>query len=455
MTLLKTLTFTTICFATTLTTILGQTHVSWDLDTAKQRIETHRKGTQKLQFVLPSGQKVAKQVNIKLALKQHAFHFGVSMTQSWKFYNEENPSATIKYRSKLKELFNFVTLGFYWAQIEKKEGSIHPPKSAISDMAWAKQHNMTLKGHPLLWHNTVPKWLHKVKDIEDIDAQITDHIKTLIQTYKEIQHWDVYNEAAAADIIAKREPENPVTRWVAYKGGINAAVKSAFDVCKHTDSSKTYTNNHYSYKMASFKELNAYLRKEKVENFDIVGIQTHLHQEGNILNQEQLWQFLEDYTAYDKPIHLTEVTVPSSGFFKNYKAQQAHIKSKKLALSTDQGEQFQAAYLKDFYTLAFSHPQVEAIIYWNGTDLGAWRNMALGLLDANQNPKPAYHTLHELIRKEWHTELETQTKHNGVLLLNGFYGIYEGELSHEGKVYQFSFDFTKKKSDTPLNIQLR
>ena len=36
-------------------------------------------------------------------------------------------------------------------------------------------------------------------------------------------------------------------------------------------------------------------------------------------------------------------------------------------------EDFQASYLKDFYTLVFSHPSVSSITFWNLTDKNAWR----------------------------------------------------------------------------------
>ena len=42
--------------------------------------------------------------------------------------------------------------------------------------------------------------------------------------------------------------------------------------------------------------------------------------------------------------------------------------------STAELEQYQAELARDFYTLAFSHPAVEAIIWWTITDLEPWRD---------------------------------------------------------------------------------
>ena len=74
-------------------------HVPWKLEGANERIDTYRKGKAKLLFVFDD-QKI-ESANLNLELVNHAFNFGVSMTQEGPF--EGTPYQDI-YR-KLKQSF--------------------------------------------------------------------------------------------------------------------------------------------------------------------------------------------------------------------------------------------------------------------------------------------------------------------------------------------------------------
>ena len=166
-----------------------------------------------------------------------------------------------------------------------------------------------------------------------------------------------------------------------------------------------------------------------------------------------MWDFLEDYARFNKPIHLTEVTVLSSEPFKDWEDQQKMrelIRSGQTVEqrgSTPELEQYQASYLRDFYTLAFSHPSVESIIYWSASDLNEWRGSAGGLLDVEHNPKPAYNTLKSLIKEKWHTRLISAIDTSGMITFNGFYGEYQGIVEVNGKKHTFEFAHSSSVED--------
>ena len=105
-------------------------------------------------------------------------------------------------------------------------------------------------------------------------------------------------------------------------------------------------------------------------------------------------------------------------------------------------EIFQAEYLRDFYTLAFSHPKVETLIYWSGSDLYEWRGTAAGLIDVKHNPKPAYKTLKDLIKNKWHTNVNDFTDATGTISFSAFYGKYIGTIKLNGKEQSFTFEHT-------------
>ena len=107
------------------------------------------------------------------------------------------------------------------------------------------------------------------------------------------------------------------------------------------------------------------------------------------------------YARFGKPMQITEVTVP--------------------AYSNDaEDEAIQAELIKYLYSIWFSHPNVEQIVYWNVVDgyahlwdtdpikiAASQGNMAIGenyyyggLLRFDMTPKPAYYTIKNLIQKE-------------------------------------------------------
>lgn len=148
------------------------------------------------------------------------------------------------------------------------------------------------------------------------------------------------------------------------------------------------------------------------------------------LNPENLYRHMDLYAGLGRPLQITEVTVPAYSW-------------------NDEDEAIQAQILENLYTIWFSHPNVEQIIYWNLVDGYAhvWDatpenirasqgDMTLGenyyhggLLRFDLSPKPAYYALKKLTQKVWHTEEVLTTDSDGAASLNGFYGDYELEIS--------------------------
>jgi hypothetical protein len=90
----------------------------------------------------------------------------------------------------------------------------------------------------------------------------------------------------------------------------------------------------------------------------------------------------------------------------------------------------QAEFYREFYTIAFGNPQVEAIVTWGLDDERAWLP-GIGLIDEKGVPKAVYKELDRLINHEWKTDLTGTTDEDGSFKLRGFFGDYEIEISTE------------------------
>ena len=70
-----------------------------------------------------------------------------------------------------------------------------------------------------------------------------------------------------------------------------------------------------------------------------------------------------------------------------------------------------------------------------------------GLCRFDMTPKPAFHMLKKLFREEWHTEAETVTDDGGWAGWNGFWGMYDCEITADGKTTVVPVHLTKKSGN--------
>src|SRR5579864_8345690 len=93
------------------------------------------------------------------------------------------------------------------AENEMKFALIHPRsdtdpnpydfKGADALVVFAQSHNMVIRGHTLVWHRQVPKWVSEGKYAAPQLAEILhSHIRNVMTHYvSKVYAWDVVNEA--------------------------------------------------------------------------------------------------------------------------------------------------------------------------------------------------------------------------------------------------------------------
>ena len=87
---------------------------------------------------------------------------------------------------------------FKWNYIHPRQGTY---QFALADglVDWAEANDMSVRGAPLLWHNSNPGWLKNGNWTRDsLIREMRDHIFTVVGRYKgRVKQWDVVNEALA------------------------------------------------------------------------------------------------------------------------------------------------------------------------------------------------------------------------------------------------------------------
>ena len=139
-------------------------------------------------------------------------------------------------------------------------------------------------------------------------------------------------------------------------------------------------------------------------------------------NPEHLFDVLDTYARLGLKLQMTEMTVSALG-------------------DSQEDEWVQAEIAHNLYRIFFSHPAMEAIIYWNLVDgyaygkLGDMTNdenrFRGGFLNFDLSPKPVFGVLKDLIKSEWHTKGTTFAK-EGEAEFKGFFGEYEISVRHNG-----------------------
>ncbi len=368
----------------------------------KARIEQHRQGDGTITVRNAEG-KAIRGAKVKVEQLHHDFLFGSNF---FMYDRCRNPDLEEQYRQRFTSLFNYCTLGFYWASYERERGKPHY-EYTDQVVAWTREHGITSKGHPLVWDHRAgsPGWLPD--DPKEIERLSTARVRDIISRYKgRIDIWDVVNEATH---LADKRNKTKMAEWAAALGAV-PYVAEHLKAARAANPQATLLVNDYRTDPAFYKILDN-LRDRGKPLFDTVGIQSHMH--GGVWPLRKVWDTCDTYSKLGLPLHFTETTVvsgPRKGPGENW------------GETTATGEARQADRTVKFYTALFAHPAVQAITWWDFSDLGAWQRAAAGWLRRDMSPKPVYERLMSLIKGEWWTKTEATTDARGEVKLRAYYG---------------------------------
>jgi GH35 family endo-1,4-beta-xylanase len=395
------------------------------LELAAKNIEQYRKGPVRIK-VLDVGGKPAANAGIEIKQVSHSFKFGCYLK-----IDDLDPERLPVYSERFKGLFNYAVIGTYWSNIEKKEGS--------ADWSWfdreaalSKKLGSDLAAAPVLWGTNKygrPKWLPTKKD--DLLPILERHVRSTVSRNTAVSDFEVVNEPLSRnhDVFAETEYIPAAFKWA--KG----AAPSKRLMINESGIFGTGDRSHNSVKYLD-------LLRSLITNgvpIDIIGIQAHA--QGDWYEPADVAERLAQYVALGKPIQITEFSVQTHEFDDRTVPLAIRSRSRKGQWTADS----QAAFYREFYTIAFGNPQVEAIVTWGLDDERAWLP-GIGLIDKDGEPKPAYRELDRLINQEWQTRLNGRTDSSGSFDLRGFFGDYEVTTTQMGRTKKMRFKLLPGKT---------
>jgi endo-1,4-beta-xylanase len=286
---------------------------------------------------------------------------------------------------------------------------------------FARQHDMKVRGHTLVWHRQNPPWLTEGKNTSaELTEILEKHIKTVVGHYRgRIFAWDVVNEAFdelhpgelrdtlwREGLAASSEP-----RAASHPGRSEPAVRSpqpysyierCFRWAHEADPQALLFYNEAEAEPLNPKSdaIYAMVRDFRQRGVPIDGVGFQMHIANLRADVESISLNIRRFTALGVQVHVTEMDV---------------------ALPVDSGGAARPEDLKrqaDIYrqiaSACLSHPGCTAIQTWGFTDKYSWigshskktQGAAL-LFDRDYQPKPAYEAVRNALEGQ-KSEVKTQ-----------------------------------------------
>ncbi len=374
-----------------------------------RRIQEHRTAEITLTVTDVTG-KPAPNASVTVRMNRHKFLFGCN---AFALDQCGTPAMNRLYAERFTALMNYATLPFYWGLYEAQEG--RTDESRLRKMVeWCRENRIDTKGHTLCWHILQPQWLMSKSPSEVESLQIGRIRRECAAFAGLVDKWDVVNEAV--DMPDAEGGNEGIPRMCRSLGQVELLKKCFAEANKTAPAAELLLNDYIT------DDRYHKLIKESLDagvGIDAIGIQSHMH--ASHRSAEWAWECCERFGRIGKPLHFTELTILSG----NLKTDDDWTNYHPGWDSTPEGEKRQAAQAVEFYRVLFSHPAVEAITWWDFSDLNAWLGAPAGLLRKDMSPKPAYDALMKLIKGDWWTgPLQLKTDAGGAVTFRGYLGTY-------------------------------
>ena len=419
-------------------------------DRVNSGIEKYRKGNAQI-VVKDSGGNGIPNAKIKVKQKSHEFKFGANLFMLEELETEEKNELYKKY---FADVFNMATVPFYWKDLEPTPGNrrfskdserIYRRPAIDLCIEYCKEHGIEPREHCLNYDPWIPDWLAD-EPVSYIKEKLEERIKILAERYsKDIPCWEVTNETLFGRLCEKHSDFYHADDFISwsfdtaekYLKNNELTINDAHcNVWAHA-----FNYNRSAYYMQIERELHNGTR------IDAIGLQFHMFYKKEeekektrlFYDPKHVYEVMDTYARFGKPLQITEVTIPAYS-------------------GEEEDETIQADILEKLYSIWFSHPNMEQIVYWNLVDgyaafapqgdMTSGENYYFGgLIRFDLTPKPSYYRIKDLIEKKWHTETEISTDGSGNAIFRGFYGTYDVEIEIGGKSITKEIDFSKKSEN--------
>lgn len=401
-------------------------------------IEENRKAFFKVTVKDKSGN-VLPGVKVRAKLRKHDFKYGANL---FMLDELETSEKNAEYRRAFAEAFNQATLPIYWSDLEPEEGKPRFAKDSPKvyrrpapdlTVEYCDENNIFAKAHCLTYLNFTPSWVD-TNSIADQKKRLEKRYSELAERYADkIQSWEVINELLCIEAERIANPffrADDVMEWN-FKLAEKYFPQNELII---NEAGHLWCHGSFAFNRSAYYQM----IERGIKNgtrIDSIGMQYHIFTSGRatemqlgkyLYNPKVIYDVLDCYEKLNRPIQITEITIPAYSNDKEDEALQAEI-------------------IENLYSIWFSHKSVEMITYWNAVDgYAAWapqgdmtkgeNKFFGGLMRFDMSKKPAYEKIVSLFHDKWTTDCTAETDKNGNAKIKGFYGDYD--ILIDGKTHK-------------------
>ena len=243
-------------------------------------------------------------------------------------------------------------------------------KKADAIMEFAKENDLMVRGHTLIWHKQTPDWFFKdingnLLEKEKLYERLYEYIKTVMNRYKDVSVWDVVNEAISNDHNSDEIYRDKGSMWYQICG--EEFIEVAFRYAHSIDSTKKLFYNDFNLTKPkklrkTIKMLKSLISKDVP--IDGIGIQAHLfvYDSPKLLDNT-----LKNFSKLNLDIQITELDL---SFFEGGDKRM----HKDFVFDKEQELNQAKAYESVFKTLKKYSDNISAVTFWGVSDLHSWLN---------------------------------------------------------------------------------
>lgn len=272
-------------------------------------------------------------------------------------------------------------------------------KAAKTQLDFARDNNIPLRGHVLVWHSQTPDWFFRENYSKDLSApwvskeimlkRLENYIKNVMELIKreyptvDFYAWDVVNEAVDSNTpTGMRNPgSNNVTSgsslWMQTIG--EDYIVKAFEYARKyaPEDCKLFYNDYNEYegkKLGYIVEILTNLKSKGL--VDGMGMQSHWTMDYPSISMFE--NAVRKYDALGLEVQLTELDIKNSD-------------------NSEAGLKRQAARYQQFVTkladLKIEGLNITAVVFWGVTDETSWLGGYPLLFDGQYKAKPAFYSI--------------------------------------------------------------
>jgi GH35 family endo-1,4-beta-xylanase/enterochelin esterase-like enzyme len=263
---------------------------------------------------------------------------------------------------------------------------------------FARQNGIKLRGHCLMWHSQIGRWMLNDNPTKEVFYQrMKNHIQAIVTRYKDVVYcWDVVNEA----IEDNPNAEDPYRQSAMYKLCGDEFIAKAFQYAREADPKALLFYNDYS-TVDPHKRERIYnmVKKMKDAGVPIDGIGMQGHYNIYFPTEELLDQAITRFKEIVKHIHVTELDIRVNQEMGG----QLQFSREGVAV-TDSVKQYLADQYARIFNVFRKHKDViDCVTFWNLGDRDSWLGAANYPLpfDTEYKPKLAYEYIRDMKPAKW------------------------------------------------------